>query len=89
MIEFDTGGDTLAVYSSIYFDETWRFCRMPYVSLYVHRDKMGQLDSNTICISVNDYDDFDISLFYLTDEEHFFDVVHELINWMIDHEKRG
>ena len=42
---------------------------------------------NSIGIAIHDYDDFDIGLIYKTEEEHFMNVLHELINWMYDHEQ--
>jgi hypothetical protein len=86
-IEIELYDNHLIVHSSIYFDDEVAFCRRPYVSLAAHKEKYLHWDSNTIGISIHDYDDFDIGIIYKTDDEHFTDVLHELINWMIDHEK--
>lgn len=44
-------------------------------------------DANTIGIAIHDNDDFDVGLIYKTDPENFENVLHELINWMRDHEQ--
>lgn len=73
--------------SGIHFDEDV-FCGRPYVALTAYKDNFGfEFGGNTITIGVYDSDDYDLGLVYETDSEHFFDVLHELINWMADHEK--
>jgi hypothetical protein len=79
--------NALIVQSEIYFDDESIFCRRPYVSLFACKEKYLHWNSNTIKIVINDYDDYDIGMIYTTDDEHFTEVLHELINWMIDHEK--
>ena len=61
---------------------------MPYISLVAHKEdvKYGWKPYE-IGIAIHDKDDFDIGLIYRADEEHFFMVLHELINWMRDHEQ--
>lgn len=76
----------LRVDSYIYFDQKV-FCVRPKVYLLANKDNplCGWVEYS-IGIAVRDYDDFDIGLVYRTDLEHFNDVLHELINWMYDHE---
>ena len=38
-------------------------------------------------VQLRDYDDFDIGLIYKTNSDEFENVLHELINWMHDHEQ--
>lgn len=63
------------------------FCGRPYVSLVAHKEKSLCWDANTIGITIHDNDDFDVGLIYETNSENFKDVLHELINWMRDHEQ--
>lgn len=80
--------DRLLVSSRLDFgDENCLFCVMPYAFLSASKERTEFYDANTICISVRDYDDYDYGLIYITDNEHFFNVLHELINWMRDHEQ--
>lgn len=88
-------GRILFVCSSIYFDDNECFCKAPYVSLLAEKKKDQTPESQKyiknnykICIYVADYDDFDIGLvYYPNTEEQFFEVLHELVNWMKDHEQ--
>ena len=66
--------------------ENCMFCGMPYVHLIAFKEGNAFWSSNMIGIAVHDCDDLDLGLIYHTDSEHFFDVLHELINWMYDHE---
>jgi hypothetical protein len=86
-MEIEKCTHSLFVYSSIYFDDEEVFCRRPYIFLVANKEKYLHWDSNTIGISIHDYDDFDKGLIYKTDDEHFISILHELINWMVDHEK--
>ena len=81
------GYDHLLVTSNIYFDDEQCFCGRPYVSLIAHKEKALCWDANTLGIAIHDNDDFDIGLIYKTDSENFENVLHELINWMRDHEQ--
>lgn len=81
------GYDHLWVWSNIYFDDEQCFCGRPYVSLVAHKEKALCWDANTIGIAIHDNDDFDVGLIYKTDSENFENVLHELINWMRDHEQ--
>ena len=79
----------LVVYANIYFDEKDCFCGKPYLSLIAHGEppNCGSWKPYTICIGIRDDDDFDVGLIYKTDEMNFKNILHELINWMRDHEQ--
>lgn len=77
-------GEFLYVTSSIYFDDKECFCGRPYVCLVTNR---GEWFNNNIGIKIRDNDDYDVGLMYKTNSENFTDVLHELINWMRDHEQ--
>ena len=79
--------DILWVTSNIYFDNECCFCGRPYVSLVAHKDRNEFWDANTRRICLIDDDDFDIGLIYKTNADEFENVLHELINWMRDHEQ--
>lgn len=79
--------DMLSVTSHIHFDDNAYFCGRPYVYLSAHKKGNKFWEPYRIGIVICDQDDLDIGLVYKTDEEHFFDVLHELINWMRDHEE--
>lgn len=79
--------DHLWVTSNIYFDEN-SFCIRPYISLVAYKDKTNYgWDANTIGIAIHDYDDFDVGFIYKTETDNFISTLHELINWMRDHEQ--
>ena len=79
--------DHLRVKSNIYFDNKCCFCGRPYVLLVAHKDNNHFWDANTIGIAIHDDDDFDVGLVYKTSPDEFTSVLHELINWMRDHEQ--
>ena len=81
------GYDHLWVLSNIYFDDEQCFCGRPYVSLIAHKEEALCWDANTIGIAIHDNDDFDVGLIYKTNSDNFENVLHELINWMRDHEQ--
>lgn len=80
--------DCLEVISYIDFDDKIYFYGMPYVHLLAYKEntKYGW-NAYEIGIAVLDRDDYDVGLIYKTDNENFFTVLHELINWMRDHEQ--
>ena len=84
-IEFIKMSDCLSVTSNIYFDEG-SFCVKPFVHLLAYKDPPYYWNTNTIAIGICDYDDFHIGVIYQPKQEDFFPVLHELINWMVDHE---
>lgn len=85
-MEIEKVNTHLSVTSNIYFDENV-FCIRPYVHLVACKNQDYSWKEYTIGIAVHDYDDFDIGLIYYTTAADFDDVLHELINWMRDHEQ--
>lgn len=77
----------LWVRSNIYFDNEECFCGRPYISLIAFKEEALYWKANTIGIAIHDNDDFDVGLVYKTDSENFENVLHELVNWMCDHEQ--
>lgn len=76
----------LVVSSSLYFDDKECFCVIPYMTLHACKE-IDDFNKTRyqIKIGVRDWDDFDIGYIYTADsEKQFFDVLHELINWMND-----
>lgn len=72
----------LKVTSNIYFDIKFT-CGQPYVNLIANKYR------NYIMIDIMDQDDLQIGYVYYPEEDNennFFKVLHELINWMNDHE---
>lgn len=74
--------DTLTAFkvtSNIYFDIKFT-CGQTYVTLIADKEY------NYISIVVMDQDNLIIGYEYYPGEDNFFKVLHELINWMNDHE---
>lgn len=72
----------LKVTSNIYFDIKFA-CGQTYVNLISNKER------NYIMIVIMDQDDLAIGYVYYPEEnneDNFFKVLHELINWMNDHE---
>lgn len=87
-MEFRTLDNCLVVESNLFTDEDYIFCGRPYVVLYARKDGDGKWwKPYSIAIKVGDDDDYDMGLIYQANEDNFFDVLHELINWMRDHEQ--
>ena len=76
-------GVFLNVTSNIYFDDKECFCGRPYAYLAASKNRLF----DAIGIAIRDNDDYDIGLSYTTNDENFTNVLHELINWMRDHEQ--
>lgn len=87
-MRIEKSGGCLSAESHIDFgDDNAIFCRMPYVSLLANKDGLYGWKKNSIGIGIRDGDDYDVGLIYITDDNNFFDVLHELLNWMKDHEQ--
>lgn len=72
--------EALVVNGSIHFDYNFAFCGRPYIHLNACRGRKYQIG-----VGIRDNDDFDIGCIYTAEnEEQFFNVLHELINWMND-----
>lgn len=79
------GTEYLRVESDIHFDKEWIFCGKPYIHLIANKDNpMSFWEKYSIGIGIVDMDDYSIGYIYQPTEEQFFDVLHELINWMHD-----
>lgn len=81
--------EKLFVESAIFLDNYDGICGIPFITLCAYKDAISKwYGPYEICISVCDYDDFDHGYVYrMQNKEEFFDVLHELINWMRDHEQ--
>lgn len=79
-MQIEGGKEYLVVNSGIYFGQRENFCGRPYIHLMAS-------EKGNIFISIQDQDDFSIGMLYKPEEHMFQDVLHELINWMRDHEQ--
>ena len=79
----------ISVWSSIFLDNYAGICGRPYILLNAHKDALTEWwGPYEIFINICDDDDLDYGFVYKAhNEEEFFDVLHELINWMRDHEQ--
>lgn len=68
----------LIVTSNMYFDDPKIFCGQTFLHLIATRD------TSVIAITLHDQNDHDYGFLYLPVPDKFFDVLHELINWMND-----
>lgn len=80
--------ERLFVQSSIFLDNYAGIFGLPFITLAAYKDVILEwYGPYEIYMHVCDYDDFDYGCVYkMQNEEEFFDVLHELINWMRDHE---
>lgn len=79
--------DHLCAISNIYFDESACFSGRTYIYLIAYKDKVNyEWNANTIGIAIHDNDDFDVGVLYQPDADNFINTLHELLNWMYDHE---
>ena len=81
--------ERLIVQSSIFLDNYIGIFKRPYITLCAYKDATSEwYGLYEIYMHICDYDDFGYGYFYkMRDEEEFFNVLHELINWMRDHEQ--
>lgn len=81
--------ERLFVQSSIFLDNYTGICGRPFITLHAYKDAISKwYGPYEIYISICDYDDFEYGVSYKAhNEEEFFDALHELINWMRDHEQ--
>ena len=78
-------GEALAVNGNIHFDYNFAFCGRPYVRLITTKNAYCGWKDYQIGVAIHKNGDFDIGYVYTTENEvQFFDVLHELINWMND-----
>ena len=81
--------ERLIVQSSIFLDNHIGIYERPYITLGAYKDAISEwYGPYEIYIGICDYDYFSYGYVYrMQNEEEFFDVLHELINWMRDHEQ--
>lgn len=81
--------ERLFVESAIFLDNYIGISGRPCVSLCAYKDSISEwFGPYEIYINIRDYDDFDYGFVYKAhNEKDFFNVLHELINWMRDHEQ--
>lgn len=80
--------ERLTVFGSIYFDEEFAFFGHPGIILSAFRNVNKRVSDlwkeNSITVTIHDQDDYYVSYEYYPEENDFFTVLHELINWMND-----
>ena len=76
----------LTINGLLHFDDKECFCKQPWIHLIAFKDIHDKWWKDyQIGIAIHDYDDYDIGYVYTAEnEEQFFDVLHELINWVND-----
>lgn len=75
----------LSVYGLLHFDDKECFCGQPWILLSAHQgDNNSGWEKYSIGIAIHDQDDYDIGFVYYPGKEQFFNVLHELINWIND-----
>ena len=76
----------LDVESILHFDNKEAFFGQPWIYLIAYKNGYDTLwKDNQIAVAIHDQDDFDIGFVYSAEnEDQFFEVLHELINWMND-----
>lgn len=75
----------LSINANIKFDNEVVFCGKPRIILEAMYDKpFFSWNEYEIGVGIRDDDDFDIGHVYKPTKEQFFDVLHELINWIHD-----
>ena len=77
--------ENLYVSGRLQFYDTQAFCGNVYIILIAFKDNnfLGW-HANEIAVHIHDYDDLFEGFIYYPRPEQFFDVLHELINWMND-----
>ena len=86
----DKYNDAIKVTSDLYVDNKELFCGNPGILLFAFKRSRGRWTSfkdYEIGIEVLDNDDFRAGFIYKANKDNFEDILHELINFMIDHEK--
>ena len=80
--------ERLFVQSSIFLDNHIGIFKRPYITLCAYKDAISEwYGPYEIYMHICDYDDFGYGYVYrMQNEEEFFNILHELINWMRDYE---
>ena len=87
MLKYRISGKHLNVTSNIFFNEHGGFCGQTWINLHANKEEDVVWRPYAIAIGIRDQDDLDVGLIYQANENNFEDILRELINWMIDHEK--
>lgn len=76
----------LTVTGLLHFDDKSVFCGQPWILLQTYKEPFASyINKYEIDVTICDYDDYDIGYAYRPKtEEEFFNVLHELINWIND-----
>ena len=76
----------LTVNADIHFDNECVFCGQPWINLIAFKDAYDSWWKDyQIGVAIHDTDDYDVGVIYTAEnEKQFFDVLHELINWIND-----
>ena len=78
--------DAIKVSSYLYVDNKELFCGKPEILLVAYKRSIFWKNYE-IGIEVLDDDDFRAGFVYKANKDNFENILHELINFMIDHEK--
>ena len=77
--------ENLYVSGRLQFYNAQVFCGNVYINLIAFKDNsFWGWHANEIAVHIHDYDDLFEGFIYYPRPEQFFDVLHELINWMND-----
>ena len=77
--------ENLYVSGRLQFYDTQAFCGNVYIILIAFKDNsFFGWNANEIAIHIHDYDDLFEGFIYYPKSEQFFDILHELINWIND-----
>ena len=76
----------LTVIGLLHFDDKSVFCGQPWILLQAYKEPFGSyINKYEIDVTICDHDDYDIGFSYRPKtEEEFFNVLHELVNWIND-----
>ena len=80
--------ERLIVQSLLFLDNYAGICRRPYITLSAYKDAISEwYGPYEVYMYICGYDNFGYACVYrMQNEEEFFNILHELINWMRDHE---
>ena len=76
----------LSVTGVLHFDNKYAFCGQPWIHLCAYKNAYDTMWKDyQIGVAIHDQDDFDVGYVYSAgNEKQFYEVLHELINWMND-----
>lgn len=78
----------LNVTGVLHFDNKYAFCGQPWIHLCAYKNAYNTMWKDyQVGVAIHDQDDFDIGFVYSTENgKQFFEVLHDLINWINDME---